>query len=55
MEELHLLPYHRLGQDKYGWLGREYTLTGILPPENAHMQELLRVVEHTGLRGQIGG
>lgn len=55
VEELHLLPYHRLGQDKYGWLGREYTLTGILPPENAHMQELLRVVEQTGLRGQIGG
>lgn len=55
VEELHLLPYHRLGQDKYGWLGREYTLPDILPPENAHMQELLLVAQQSGLRCQIGG
>ena len=55
VEELHLLPYHRLGQDKYGWLGREYTLTGVLPPENEHMQELLHVAQQSGLRCQIGG
>ena len=55
VEELHLLPYHRLGQDKYTWLGREYTLTDILPPTDEHMQMLLRVAEQSGLRCQIGG
>ncbi len=55
VEEMHLLPYHRLGQDKYRWLGREYTLPAIRPPENEQMQTLLHVVQQTGLRGQIGG
>lgn len=55
VEEIHLLPYHRLGQDKYRWLDREYTLTGILPPEREHMQELLHVALSTGLQAQIGG
>ncbi len=55
VEELHLLPYHRLGQDKYTWLGREYTLPDILPPSDEHMQMLLQVAEQSGLRCQIGG
>lgn len=55
VEELHLLPYHRLGQDKYDWLGREYTLTDVMPPEAAHMQDLLEVAQKSGLRCQIGG
>lgn len=55
VRQLHLLPYHRLGQDKYTWLGREYTLTEILPPPDEHMQELLRVAAQTGLECQIGG
>ncbi|MBQ5841084.1 MAG: glycyl-radical enzyme activating protein [Clostridia bacterium] len=55
VEEIHLLPYHRLGQDKYRWLDRPYTLTDILPPPEEHMQELLHVAERSGLRCQIGG
>jgi len=55
VEEIHLLPYHRLGQDKYRWLDREYTLTDILPPENTHMEGLLEVALSSGLRAQIGG
>ncbi len=55
VEELHLLPYHRLGQDKYSWLGREYTLPDIIPPHDEHMQELLAVAQTSGLRCQIGG
>ena len=31
VERIHLLPYHRLGMDKYARLGREYTLSGISP------------------------
>lgn len=55
VEQIHLLPYHRLGQDKYGWLGREYTLTEILPPPDERMLALKRVAEATGLYCQIGG
>lgn len=55
VRELHLLPYHRLGQDKYAGLGREYTLPDLTPPTDAHMQELKRVAAVTGLSVQIGG
>ncbi len=55
VEELHLLPYHRLGQDKYDGLGREYTLKDILPPEPGHMSMLRDKAASTGLRVQIGG
>ncbi len=55
VEELHLLPYHRLGQDKYQGTGREYTLKSIVPPSEEHMQTLREIVNKTGLRGQIGG
>lgn len=55
--EMHLLPYHRLGQDKYTGLGREYLMDGILPPTNDHMHLLLTAAESasTKLHVQIGG
>lgn len=55
VEEIHLLPYHRLGQDKYDGLNRYYELEKLKPPGNIEMEELLKVVESEGLKGQIGG
>lgn len=55
VEELHLLPYHNIGTDKYKALGREYQMSGIQPPEQSKMKELLYAVNDCGLRGQIGG
>lgn len=56
VEELHLLPYHRLGQDKYEGLGREYLMDGILPPEPEKMKTLKMAAESvSSLRVQIGG
>ena len=53
--QLHLLPYHRLGMDKYEGLGREYTLKGIVPPTEEQMQRLLKAAQTFGLKCQIGG
>ena len=53
--EINLLPYHRLGMDKYEGLGREYLLPDILPPTDEHMEELLNVAKGYGLKAQIGG
>jgi pyruvate formate lyase activating enzyme len=53
--ELHLLPYHRLGMDKYEGLGREYTLSHIEPLDGSYMEQLLKTVEATGLACQLGG
>ena len=55
VKEMHILPYHRIGSDKYAGLGRTYTMAHINVPEKTKMQRLLEVVCATGLNGQIGG
>ena len=55
VQEHHLLPYHRLGSDKYAGLGRNYALKEILPPPAEKMEYLLSVAEESGLKVQIGG
>ena len=55
VKEHHLLPYHRLGQDKYAGLDRNYSLKEILPPSQEKMEYLLSVAEESGLKCQIGG
>lgn len=56
VKKIHLLPYHRLGQDKYAGLGREYTLTNIVPPTKEKMLSLKNaVLSVCELDCQIGG
>lgn len=56
VKRIHLLPYHRLGQDKYDGLGRKYTLEGIAPPPAEKMQMLKKAAESvTRIEVVIGG
>ena len=55
VKEHHLLPYHRLGQDKYAGLDRRYSLKEIEPPTTEKMEALLSVAQESGLTCQIGG
>ncbi len=56
VNKLHLLPYHRLGQDKYEGLGREYLMKDVLPPTGEHMKMLQEAaIKVSGLDCQIGG
>lgn len=57
VKELHLLPYHRLGQDKYKGLGREYPMAGVTPPTNEEMEALAAAARAAAprLHVQIGG
>ena len=55
VREHHLLPYHRLGSDKYKGLGRNYAMKTAEPPSRERMEYLLSVAEECGLRCQIGG
>lgn len=56
VEKIHLLPYHRLGQDKYEGLGREYLMKEIEPPTGQYMSTLKQAVQAVcTLDCQIGG
>lgn len=56
VERIHLLPYHRLGMDKYARLGREYTLSGITPPPAGQVEQLCAAVRRaTSLECILGG
>ena len=45
VQKLHLLPYHRLGQDKYEGLGREYLMKEIVPPNMEFMENLKKAAQ----------
>ncbi len=50
-----LLPYHKLGEAKYGRLDRDaYKLKDLAPPEEAHMLEIAEWVRHHGLDVSVG-
>ncbi len=55
VKKMHILPYHRLGRDKYDGIGREYMLDNILPPDDGKMAQLKRAAEACGIECQIGG
>jgi len=53
--ELHLLPYHRLGQNKYLLAGRRYEFAGGDPVGDGTMTSLRDVAAQLGLSVTIGG
>lgn len=55
VNEIHLLPYHRLGYDKYVGLSRNYGMGSIEPPTKEKMDSLMSVASKTGLKVVIGG
>ena len=56
VKKIHLLPYHRLGKDKYEGLGREYLMGDAVPPTNEYMETLKQAVLRVSkLDCQIGG
>ncbi|MBR3591738.1 MAG: glycyl-radical enzyme activating protein [Clostridia bacterium] len=55
VDEIHLLPYHNMGRDKYTGLGREYGMGDLKSPTNDLMEVLKQTAEQFGLKVQIGG
>ncbi|OCL26965.1 glycyl radical-activating protein [Orenia metallireducens] len=55
IKEIHLLPYHSLGREKYDRLGREYLLEDLESPGDKEMNYLQELIESKGIKVQIGG
>lgn len=54
IREVHLLPYHTLGLDKYGKLGREYTWSRE-PVHKEDLEPFAAIARSLGLAVRIGG
>ncbi|MEE1227459.1 MAG: glycyl-radical enzyme activating protein [Lachnospiraceae bacterium] len=54
-DAVHLLPYHDMGSNKYGMMGRNYELDGVKSPKEEFMKKLKEEVEKEGLSCKIGG
>jgi pyruvate formate lyase activating enzyme len=52
--EVHLLPYHRLGESKYAKLDREYRCEAVTPDDEL-VERLVSLLESRGLRVTVGG
>ena len=51
-----LLPYHRFGESKYGFLGRVYELKDFTPPTSDTLRRLQSIIDEAfGRRSQTGG
>ncbi len=55
IDEMHILPYHRLGYDKYIGLGRDYPMGDLPSPAKDKMELFRRVCASTGITCHIGG
>lgn len=53
--QLHLLPYHRLGKDKYDGLGREYLMGDAPLHTKEQIEELKTAALKSGINVLIGG
>lgn len=56
VERIHLLPYHRLGMDKYTRLGRPYLMSGVIPSPPGVVEGFCELVrKNTSLECILGG
>jgi len=55
MTEVHLLPYHRIAENKYQSLQMELKLSDVAEPGEHMMSQLKEEFSHTGLEVIIGG
>jgi pyruvate formate lyase activating enzyme len=55
LREIDLLPYHRIGTDKYKRLGRSYELAELQAPSTEAMESVRRVFADAGIEARVGG
>ncbi|MGB9666620.1 MAG: glycyl-radical enzyme activating protein [Candidatus Cryosericum sp.] len=55
LREIDLLPYHRMGTDKYARLGRVYQLAELETPSTEHMDRIRSVFASAGIEARVGG
>ncbi len=54
-KEVHILPYHKIGSDKYRRLDLEYSLGDLMEPGKEHLNMIKQKFESAGIKVSIGG
>jgi pyruvate formate lyase activating enzyme len=55
LEALDILPYHRMGEPKWGQLDRSYALHGVVPHTKEQLEKLLAIACEYGIEVTLGG
>jgi pyruvate formate lyase activating enzyme len=55
VQEIHFIPYHTLGSEKYKMLGMDYPYSNYKGVSNTELTPYLEYAESKGLRAKIGG
>jgi pyruvate formate lyase activating enzyme len=55
IQQINLLPYHRIAEGKYQTLQQEYKMAGVLPPLEDQLQALQAEFAQHGFQVKIGG
>ncbi len=55
VNEINIIPFHRLGESKYEKLDMEWTMHDVKPPEIDRLEEIKKILESYGLKVKIGG
>jgi pyruvate formate lyase activating enzyme len=55
VKRIDILPYHRLGEDKYYGLGQKYQMKDIESPSNEKMEQIKELIIKKGIDCTIGG
>ncbi|MFC0906180.1 trans-4-hydroxy-L-proline dehydratase activase [Clostridium sp. MT-14] len=55
VEQVNLLPYHKIGMDKYRRLKMNYKLSGMEKPSDERMEEISQKFKKAGIKIKIGG
>ncbi len=55
VEQVNLLPYHKMGMDKYKRLKMTYKLSGMEKPSDKRMEEIADKFKKSGMKIKIGG
>ncbi|MHA1300314.1 MAG: glycyl-radical enzyme activating protein [Candidatus Helarchaeota archaeon] len=55
INEINIIPFHRLGESKYEHLDREWKMQNTKPPSQERLEEVKKMLEGFGLKVKIGG
>lgn len=55
LDGIDILPYHKLGENKYRALGRQYQLANLQPPKDDVVLHIKGLMEEAGFKATIGG